>query len=271
MAIPFYSMFWVWMVTGVVHVITIWCKKPVHSIVRYCAFCQVIAVVSSSAPGWCESLLRLLSSGVCFKQWGQSEKFMESWKSLASTWIHDAFVLFSWRCAMDSSSVLKLSSCAGWPREASVAQKGDRRFQFLWQSSRSKQASCQAVCHHQLNWFLFWSGNAWKSYQLPWEKDFAVVNKQQTRPIICWLSKFLMMKCWWTHVDPLSRYHQEDFAVYHWGTACLHCKRACKQSLSWNSWQVASRSRLIYGQSCKTPRPAEHIRTGFVIEFSTIA
>lgn len=78
-------------------------------------------------------------------------------------------------------------------------------------------------------------------------------------------------RCWWTHVDPLSRYHQEDFAVYHWGTACLHCKRACKQSLSWNSWQVASRSRLIYGQSCKTPRPAEHIRTGFVIEFSTIA
>lgn len=26
------------------------------------------------------------------------------------------------------------------------------------------------------------------------EKDFAVANKQQTRPIICWLSKFLMMK-----------------------------------------------------------------------------
>lgn len=27
--------------TGVVHVITIWCKKPVHSIVRYCAFARL--------------------------------------------------------------------------------------------------------------------------------------------------------------------------------------------------------------------------------------
>lgn len=149
-------------------------------------------------------------------------------------------------CAMDSYEYRSFQvHCAGWPREASVAQEGDRSSNFCGRArAQNRHLARQYVItsHHWNHWIIELVPVLERKCMEQLQASFKKIsqsrissNKQQTRPIIC-CCQSSWWRCWWTHVESLSRYHQEDFAVYHWGTACLHCKRACKQSLSWDSW-----------------------------------